>query len=518
MSDKTRPPCRLTYLRRRKVHARLHPVLRRLAGQTVIYGLGTIVSRFLNYLLLPVHTAVFRDPKEYGVITEFYAYVAFLNIVFVYGLETAFFRFATLENDARRVYSTGMMSLLLSTLLFSGLLVGFSEPLAASMGYPGQEEFVIWFACILGLDALVALPFARLRLEQRPLRFAAYRLINVSVNVGCNLLLLAGIPWWLREHSDQALSHWILRWYDPGLGVGYVFIANLVASAVTLLLFARQFFSIRWHMNWSLWRRMLHYSLPLVVVGLAGMVDEMLSRAMLKYRLQIPAEEALHQLGVFGANYKLAVLMTLFVQAFRMAAEPFFFNEAHKQDARMTYARVMNYFVAAGGGIFLAVSLFLHWLQRLFVTEAYYEGAAVVPILLMAQLFLGVYYNLTIWYKLTDQTRLGAWVAVYGAVFTFALNWFLIPQYGYVGASWVTFFCYLTMVLISYVLGQRYYPVPYAIRRIVLYLLAASALFGVGALLRPLLAAGVYELVAAALVAAYCMLVMRMEKARPTPS
>lgn len=487
--------------------------MRRLAGQTAVYGLGTIVSRFLNYLLLPIHTAVFREPREYGIITEFYAYVAFLNIIFVYGLETAFFRFATLEKDRGRVYSTAMWSLCFSSLLFSGLLMAWSGFLADAMGYPDQKQYVVWFALILGLDALVALPFARLRLENRPIRFAVYRLINVSVNVGCNLLLLLAIPAWLRSGDNNAAAAWVGSWYRPEVGVGYVFLSNLVASVVTLLLFWRQVLSLRWPMDIPLLRRMLHYCLPLVIVGLAGMVDEMLSRAMLKYRLNLPADEALHELGVFGANYKLAVLMTLFIQAFRMAAEPFFFNESQKQDARQTYARTMNYFVAAAGGIFLGVSLFLELFQKLFVTEAYYEGGRIVPILLMAQLFLGIYYNLTVWYKLTGQTRLGALVALYGAVFTFAFNWLLIPAYGYVGASWVTFFCYLTMVVISYMLGQRYYRVPYNLKRIAVYLLTAVALFGVGVMLRAWVSPVVYYAVAVLLLAGYGLLVMRTEKA-----
>ncbi|MCS6991117.1 MAG: polysaccharide biosynthesis C-terminal domain-containing protein [Chitinophagales bacterium] len=499
------------YLRGEK-QVRVQPVFRRLAGQTAIYGLGTIVSRFLNYLLLPIHTAVFRDPKDYGIITEFYAYAAFFNIIFVYGLETAYFRFATLEKDRMRVFSTGMVSLLFSSLLFSGLLIVFSGPLAAAIGYADQQDYVVWFALILGLDALVALPFARLRLQEQALRFAGYRLINVSVNVAMNVLLLLVIPHGLQQHADHSFSKWLLRWYNPDLGVGYVFIANLVASAVTLLLFWQPLTQLSWQMDWRLWRHMINYSLPLVLVGLAGMVDEMLSRAMLKYRLQMPTEEALHHLGVFGANYKLAVLMTLFVQAFRMAAEPFFFNESQKQGAPHVYATTMNYFVAAAGGLFLIVALYLDLFQRLFITPAYYEGGRVVPILLLAQLFLGMYYNLTVWYKLTGHTHLGALVASYGAVFTFVLNWLVIPVYGYVGASWVTFFCYLTMVVISYALGQRYYPVPYQVGRVLLYLVLAVGLYAIAQGLRSFLEPSYYYLLAAFLLAVYGGVIVWIEK------
>ncbi len=496
----------------------MQTILGKLAGQTAVYGVSTILGRFLNYLLLPLHTHVFRDPQDYGVITEFYAYAAFLNIVFTYGMETAFFRFHSLSNDKQRVVSTAVVSLLVSSAILTTLLIIASQPLASILGYPDRSRYIVWFALILGLDALAAVPFARLRQQERPLLFAQYKLINIVVNVVLNVILLWAIPYYLTNHAHGLLTDFILSWYRSEEGVGYVFIANLMASAVTLLLLWRHVGVVHWAIDWELWKKMIRYALPLVLVGFAGMIDEMLSRAMLRFRLPLPYDQAMHQLGVFGANYKLAIVMTLFIQAFRMAAEPFFFNESKHANAPQTFARTMNMFVATGAWIFVAVCYYLEVFQILFLTPSYYEGARIVPILLMAQLFLGIYYNLTIWYKLTNRTDLGALLALYGAVLTIVLNWMLIPVGGYVAASWVTFACYGSLIILSYLIGQKFYPVPYQIKRIALYLIAAATLYFAGHLGRMFLPAWGYYIAATMVLIGFAYVIYELEIRRPARS
>lgn len=447
----------------------MHPIAKKLAGQTAIYGLSSILGRFLNYALVPIHTRIFL-PQEYGVITEFFAYVAFLNIIFTYGMETAFFRFAAQADQKKKAYDTALFSLLITSGIFAGTLALLSKPIADALSYPEHAEYILWFALILGFDAVCAIPFARLRQENRPIKFAAIRIFSISVNVILNLFFLIACPWILSTPSLQSLHPFISSIYHREVGVGYVFIANLIASAATLLLFIPGYIVFpNWQIDRDLFKKMLRYSLPLLIVGLAGMIDETLSRAILKYRLPVAPEEAMRQLGIFGACYKISILMTLFIQAYRMAAEPFFFEESTKKKPQITYAKTMNYFVIFCSFIFLFVMLFADVFKKVFITPAYYEGMKVVPVLLLANFFLGIYYNLTIWYKLTDRTAAGALVAVYGALLTIILNWWWIPVFGYVGSAWATFVVYGSMVIISYFLGQKFYPVPYNLKRFALY-------------------------------------------------
>ncbi len=446
----------------------MHPLIKKLASQTAIYGLSSIAGRLLNYLLVPLHTRIF-NPGEYGVVTEFYAYVAFLNILFTYGMETAFFRYSNLEENKKKVYDTSLLSLLFTTLtLVAGILI-FSQPIATAIRYPDHADYIIWFTLILGLAAISDIPFARLRQENRPIRFATFKLVNIITNVAFNVFFLLLCPYILATPSLEALHGFISLVYYPELGVGYVFISNLIASIVTMLALWKYVFVKKWEVDFILWKKMMGYALPLILVGLAGMVDETLSRILLKYRLEMSPEAAMHELGIFGACYKLSILMTLFIQAYRMAAEPFFFGESKKTNPQFTYARTMNFFSIFCCFIFLFVMLFIDAFKMIFIGPQFYEGVKVVPILLLANFFLGVYYNLTIWYKLTNQTGLGAVVAIYGAVVTIIFNWWLIPVFGYMGSAWVTLGCYGSMMIISYLMGQRYYPVPYDLKRFLVY-------------------------------------------------
>lgn len=447
--------------------------LKKLAGQTAIYGLSTIVGRLLNYLLVPLWTYRFADPADFGVTTEFYAYTSFLNVILTYGMETALFNFSAKTGRDPAVYSTALVSLSLTTALFiAGLLAG-AQPVAELLRYPGHADYVVWMAWIIGIDALTAVPFARLREQQKAKRFAVLKTLNILINIAGNLFYIGLCKWAYETHAGGWLA-WAGPLYDPAIGIGYVFIANLIASVATLALMLPEFLAARIWPDFSLWRRMLAYALPLLVAGLAGMVNETMSRILLKYLL--PQASAMAALGIYGACYKMSILMTLFIQAFRYAAEPFFFSHHKQADARELYALVMRWFVITCSFIFLGVMANIAWV-RYFVGASYRSGLDVVPILLLANLCLGVFFNLSIWYKLTEQTRFGTYLTVWGAAVTLTLNFYWIPQFGYMGSAWATLACYGSMAVWSYLLGQKFYKVPYDLKRMLGYPLLALAFY-----------------------------------------
>lgn len=448
-------------------------LLKKLAGETALYGLSSIIGRLLNMLLVPFYTRVLATTHEYGAVIDLYATSAFIMVLFSYRMESAFFRFGTPAEDREKTYSTGMLSLLGTTALIAGLLLLFAQPIATGLKYPDHPEYVRWFALILAFDCLAELPFARLRLEQRPRRFVAIKLTNIAVNIGMNLFWLVFCPWAASRGMD-----WVHAVWSPGLGVGYIFLSNLLASLVTLVLLSPQFRQIRWAFDRALWSKMIAYSAPLIIVSLAGIVDEMFSRSMLKYLLPGSTKENLGQVGIFGANYKLAALITLFTQAYRYAAEPFFFRHAKEEHALHTQAQVTKWFTITSAAGMLGILLFID-LIKYFIAPKYWSGLHVVPVLLCANLLLGVYYNFSIWYRLKDRTGLGAWISVVGAVITIALNLVLIPRFGYTGAAWVTLTCYFFMSFATWYTGRKHYPVPYQTGRMAGYVGLALGLWAV---------------------------------------
>lgn len=439
--------------------------LRQLISQTAIYGLSSILGRFLNYLLVPLYTYTF-SASEYGVVSEFYAYAGFFAVLLVCGLETGYFRFRQKpEFASETVYANGLSILLLLNLLFVIGVIYWQQVLASALRYPEHPEYLVWFACILALDAITALPFARLRAENRAWRFAGIRMTEILITIGLNLFLLLLCPKLYVQFPDSVIA----ALYDPSLGVAYIFLANLAASICKLLLLLPQFKAVSIQFNWQLLGAMGRYSLPMVIIGFAGMINEMLDRAILKIMLPFDLATNLKLLGIYGACYKLSILMSLFVQAFRYAGEPFFFSYAGRADANRTYALVMQYFVLAGMFIFLLVMLFIDFFKY-FIGEEFRTGLSVVPILLLANLCLGIYVNLSVWYKLSDRTGLGAWVSLAGAGLTVGLNVWWIPIWGFVGSAWATLACYSVMVCLSWGLGQLYYPVKYPIGKMSLYI------------------------------------------------
>ncbi|ESQ17154.1 MAG TPA: polysaccharide biosynthesis protein [Chromatiaceae bacterium] len=447
--------------------------LKRLASQTAVYGLSSIIGRFLNYLLVPLYTYTFA-PADYGVVAEFYAYMGLLAVLLVFGLETGYFRFRSDgEFAAPVVLATALRFLILANGIFLLSAVVFQQPVADLLRHADHPEYIWWVAAILAMDSVGAAAFARLRAENRALRFAAVKLIEIGLNIGLNLffILLCRQAW--EADPSSALG----RLWNPAIGIGYVFLANLAASALKLLLLTPQLWDALTGFDRRLFKRMLRYSLPMVIIGMAGIVNEMLDRAALKYLLPFDNATNMAQLGIYSACYKLSILMTLFIQAFRYAGEPFFFAYARQHDAKQLYALVLNWFVIFCVFIFLLVTLYLDLFQY-FVGAAYREGLSVVPVLLLANLLLGVYVNLSIWYKLTDRTLLGAWVALTGAGITISMLWLLVPTFGYQGAAWAHLACYSSMVALSYGLGRRYYPVPYDLKRIFGYIALGLVLFG----------------------------------------
>lgn len=447
-------------------------ILRRLAAQTAIYGISSIVGRFLNYLLVPLFTYYFT-PAEYGVVSEFYAYAGFFTVLLVFGFETGYFRFRVQEGVSKEVvYSTALRFLLTANVVFFAAIFALQQPLSDALQHGGHPEYLWWIALILTLDSIGAIGFARLRAEEKALRFATIKIVEIGINVALCLFFIVVA----RKAHDAAPESPLGGLWDPAVGIGYIFIANIAASVVKFLLLAPQLRGVTHGFDRALFAKMLRYSLPMVVIGFAGIINEMLDRALMKYLLPGDTQSNLTQLGIYSACYKLSILMALFIQAYRYAAEPFFFAQSKDKAAPQTYAYVLNYFVIFCGFIFLFVTLYLD-IFKYFIGEPYRVGLHVVPILLIANVFLGIYINLSIWYKLTDRTLMGAWVSLIGAAITILFLVLWVPLIGYTGAAWAHLASYGVMAAVSYALGRKYYPVPYDLVRVFGYIGLAVTLY-----------------------------------------
>ena len=455
--------------------------LKKLAGQTAVYGLSTILGRFLNYLLTPLHTSIF-PAHEFGIITELYAYIAVLNVLYTFGMETSFFRFATKqESNSLQAFNNAFTSILLLSVSFSTLIYLFAPQIAVALEYPGKEKMIKWIAIILASDAIVAIPFARIRLVNKVYLFAGAKISSILLNILLNLFFLLLCPLIAKEGWIPALKPFVDSFYNPEHLVDYVFAANLLANLAYLPFILFAFRGLNFKIQLPYLKEMMVYGFPILLMGLAGTVNEMFSRIMLKDLLPpgfYPGKSNEAALGIFGACYKLSVFMALAIQAFRFASEPFFFSNAKDKNAPELFARVMKYFVLCCVFIFTLVSVNIDWLSEIFIRrEEYKEGLNIVPVLLMANLFMGVYFNLSIWYKLTDKTYWGTYITVLGALITIAANYILIPALGYYGSAFATFICYFSMVLMSYFLGQKFYYIPYPVIKILVFLLAGVIVY-----------------------------------------
>jgi len=463
--------------------------IKRLASQTAIYGIPSVLGRVIGYLLVPLYTRVFQ-PADYGTVNVFYAYASFLMVILTYGMETAFFRFNEHEKDREKVLSTGMISLLITSVIFLVVVSYFAGDVARWIDYPEHPEYIRWFAWILALDALSSIPFASLRAQNRPARFAWIRMTNTSINVLLNLFFLVLCPFVISHNPESFFGRFIATYYRPHWGIEYIFVSNLIASCVTLIMLLPQISGIRWKIHPDLWKKMLFYAFPLLFAGMAGIVNETFDRLLLRYLL--PKDIATYQVGIYAACYKISILMTIFIQAYKYAAEPFFFAQAKEKDAKEVYAKIMDYFIIIVSLIFLVTMLYLDdFIMPILVGKKYWEGKGVIPVLMMANLFLGVYYNLSIWYKLTAKTSWGAWLSLIGAVITLVLNFWWIPLssdhliYGYYGSAWATFICYGSMMILSYLIGQKYFPVKYNLIKFAGYLGLSVLLYVFSIFIKP---------------------------------
>lgn len=454
---------------------------RKLISDTAIYGVSSIVGRFLNWWLVPYYSVLFL-PDEYGVVTNLLAYEAFLLIILTYGMETGYFRFASRSNEPGKVYSTSQMPLFVTSTLFLAVVLIFAQPIASVIGYSNNAEYIRILAAVVAIDAFTSIPFAKLRLDNRPIKFATIKMINIGLNIGFNLFFLSLCPIILRHFPENPVK-WV---YSADIGVGYVFISYLLASLSTLILLYKEIFSMKWAIDKRLLKQMLSYTFPILIIGVAGMVNQNIDKILIPFL--VPEDQnPMYQVGIYGANYKLAVLMNMFIQAFRYAFEPFFFSRSSSSatDDPKLYAVVMKYFVIFGMLIFLGMTLFID-IVKLVIDSGYHEGLKVVPLILLANLFFGIFFNLSIWYKIKDMTRYGAYIAIIGAFITLVLNFMLIPLMGYMGSAIAVVVCFFVMMVITYLWGQKYYFVPYDLRRISTYFTLGILLFFISGVLNEL--------------------------------
>lgn len=453
--------------------------LKSLAKDTAIYGLSSIIGRFLNWCLVPLYTQMF-PASEYGVVTYVYAAVALALIILTYGMETGFFRFANHEryHDPMEVYSTGLISLGVSSTAFVVLMMAFIGPVSAALHAPDHHIYIIMMVITVALDAFTALPFSYLRYAKRPMRFAVLRLVNIAVNIGLNLFFILICPW-LWENAPG----WIAWFYDPDFGIGYIFLANLVSSALNMVLLLPELTGFKWRFNAALWREMLAYSAPLLVLGVAGIMNQTLG-TLLMPMLYADKAEGITAVGIYGANYKIAIVMVMFIQAFRFAYEPFIFARAKEQgeDKLQSYRDAMRWFLIFAMVIFVAVMYYMDILRH-FIAASYFSGLKVVPILMIAELFFGIFFNLSVWYKITDRTMWGMWLSLLGLAVTVGLNVWLVPVYGYIGCAWAAFGCYGIMMLASYIAGRVHYPIGYNVPRLAFYFFMGILAWFIGELI-----------------------------------
>ncbi len=451
--------------------------IKKLAGQTLWYGIPTIASRFLGYLMNLSLPLIFAQPSKTADLTQVYAIIPFLNVLFTYGLETAYFRFCQ-DHDQKKLYNTLSVSLIISTFFLTALLYTFKDTIASWANLERHPEYITLMAGIIFFDAISTLAFARLRQENRPKRYAFARIAGVVMNILVVVLFLGIIPKYAAANPEGLFG----TFFSKNMGIGYYLIGNLCGSALTFIILRKEFSQIRFRFDGILFKKVMKYSYPLVIVGMGGMVNDMLSRLIYQHVVDLPEEQAKHELGIFGNIYRLAVLITIMIQAFRMAAEPFFFNQSKEENATRTYARIMKFFVIACCFMFLFVSLYIDvfgWFFEAIKKPAWKEGLSIVPLLALGNVFLGIYYNLSIWYKLTNKNMTGAAITIAGAAITIVLNIILIPKFHYLGAAIATFCCYLFMMIVSYTLGQKFYPVPYARKKLIAFLVLVILIYGV---------------------------------------
>ena len=482
--------------------------IKQLAGQTLWYGVSSIVPRLLTYILTPYLTLKLSG-VNYGDMTLVYAAIPFLNILYTYGLETGFFRFIQKEEHKKDLYNTASVSLITSTILFTAILLFFTGPISRIIRVEEHPEYVTLFILIVAFDSLSTIPFAKLRQDGRHLKYAFIRITGVLIYIGTLYFFLSVCPSLAQKDPNSIFA--LLS--NKNLGISLVILANLIQSAVTLLLLWVELKTIRWRFNVQQWKELMIYSLPMLVAGFGGMINETLDRLMLGWWGVSATGNIKVEIGTYGACYKLAILITVFIQAFRMGAEPFFFKQASGENPQRIYARVMKFFVIVICAMFLFVALYLDAWKYFIQNPVFWEGLKIVPILLLANMFLGIYYNLSVWYKITNKISAGAWITIGGALITVVINYLFIPRFGYMASAWATFFCYASMMIACYIWGQKEYPVPYAWKKLCAYIIIVVLLFYLHRLLTYLWTNMTFNYVTATVIlGAFLLFVLKIEK------
>lgn len=446
--------------------------MKSLAKDTAIYGLSSIIGRLLNYCLVPLHVYIFTKPAEYGQVNYIQGITALLFVLLTYGMETGFFRFMNKQDEnPSKVYSTSLISLGTTSLLFILFCFSFIHPISEWMQYKHREH-IMMMAIVVALDAFMTIPFAYLRYQKRPIRFVTLKLAFISFNIFFNLFFLIICPWLSKNYPDFVLN----KFYHQDIGIGYIFLANLISTlAVLIMLIPNTMKNLKFQFDPALLRRILKYSFPLLILGLAGVINQAV--AQLTYPFLFDSkEEAFSQLGIYSACIKITVIITMFTQAFRYAYEPFFFSKNKEDKNTKPYADAMKFFIIFALLVFLGVMFYLDIIKYI-VSENYTVGIVIVPIAMMGEILFGVYFNLSVWYKLTDKTKYGAYFSILGCIIQVVMNIVLVPIYGYIASAWATLVCNLILVLISYSIGQKYFPIKYDVKNILLYFVLAVVFY-----------------------------------------
>lgn len=444
--------------------------LKTLFKDTALYGMSSIVGRFLNYLLVPLYTAkIAASSGGYGVITNVYAYTALLLVILTFGMETTFFRFVNKEGaNPMRTYSTVLIMVGSVALLFVALVLAFINPVSSFMGYSAHEEYVAVMAACVAIDAFQCIPFAYLRYKHRPWKFVALKMLFIVLNITLNIVYFVVLP---AMYSNPSTHGFAASVYDPNVGVGYVFRLNLFCTAIITFFFWKELIGFRWVFDKILFRKMLSYSWPILLLGITGILNQTADKIL--FPIVSPGAEGHVQLGIYGAAAKIAMIMAMITQAFRYAYEPFVFGSAKEKGSRDTYAKAMKYFIIFTLLAYLVVVGYLDVLKYI-IGRDYWEGLKVVPVVMAAEIMMGVYFNLSFWYKLIDKTIYGAWFSGVGCVVLVLINVLLIPKYGYMACAWAGVAGYGTAMLLSYFVGQKKYPINYPLKSITVYICIAA--------------------------------------------
>ncbi len=484
--------------------------IKKLAGQTVWYGASSIFARLLNVLLTPYLTQQFRGTTEFGKMSLVYSMIPFLYTLTMFGFETAYFRYIQKKEHEKDVYNTILTSLFISTTIITTITILFRQQIAMFIGIDNHPEYVTIGALIIALDTISTIPFAKLRHEGKPRKYAFLRVAGILINISVTFFFLSVFPSIYKKHPDSVL----LFFYSVGFGVGYVLIGNLAQSLFQFIVLLKELLLFRWELNKKLWAEIVIYSLPLTIAGFGGIINETFDRVMLEKWLPLSKDAATFQVGIYSACYKLSILISLFIQAFRLGAEPFFFKQSETEGAPKVYARVMKFFVIVICVMFLIAALYVNiWKVIIIRDPSMWQGLKIVPILLFANMFLGIYYNLSIWYRLSHKTTAGAYITLTGAAITLIINYVFIPHFGYIASAWATFFCYGSMMVISYKWGQKAYRIPYATKKLVAYMVIVALIYFIFRFLIHLWPNNLFSLLIATIfTVSYILFIMRIER------